>query len=293
MPQQDAARNAGVQAFHPAGHGDAHSAAAGGNGLFRQALALAADDYADTARVAGPGRAQGLALVECRRKAGDVLCPQGGNGGRHCPHLHHRHPHGGPHGGPQGLGGKHAGTAIAQQHAVKAERGGRAQQRAHVAGVLHPLKCQIPPAGLCLVQRVHRGAEDAEHALMSAHIGQLIGHMVLHQIVLPGQPGQLRALFQRCLGAEQGLQRSAAAELRAELAALGQKFPLTAPERPAGSKAAGIFDLCVFPAGDLFHAVLQKIQKYTKRTPAYFTTRGRLSGLYQAFFTVSTRAAKL
>ena len=78
MPQQDAARNAGVQAFHPVSHGDAHGAAAGGNGLFRQALALTADDYADTARVAGPGRAQGLALVECRRKAGDVLGPQGG-----------------------------------------------------------------------------------------------------------------------------------------------------------------------------------------------------------------------
>ena len=63
MPQQDAARNAGVQAFHPVGHGDAHGAAAGGNGLFRQALTLTADDYADTARVTGPGRAQGLALA--------------------------------------------------------------------------------------------------------------------------------------------------------------------------------------------------------------------------------------
>ena len=40
MPKQDAACNPGVQAFHPVGHGDAHRAVAGGDGLIGQALAL-------------------------------------------------------------------------------------------------------------------------------------------------------------------------------------------------------------------------------------------------------------
>ena len=73
MPQQDAARNAGVQAFHPVGHGDAHRAAAGSNGLIGQALTLAADDDADATGIAGLRRAQRLRLVQRSRKAGDAL----------------------------------------------------------------------------------------------------------------------------------------------------------------------------------------------------------------------------
>ena len=106
---------------------------------------------------------------------------------------------------------------------------------------------------------------------------------VVERLIILGSP---TITAEEVIGAEQGLQRSAAAELRAELAALGQKFPLTAPERPAGSKAAGIFDLCVFPAGDLFHAVLQKIQKYTKRTPAYLLR----AGVFQVFIRRSSRS---
>ena len=46
---------------------------------------------------------------------------------------------------------------------------------------------------------VHRGAEHAEHPLMGAHIGQLIGHMVFHKVVFTGQPGKLRALCHSAL----------------------------------------------------------------------------------------------
>ena len=139
MPQQNAARNARVQALHPVGHGDAHRAIAGADGLLRQALALAADDDADAARVAGLGRAQGLGLIKCRRQAGDPLCPQGGNGLRHLPGLDDRDADSRAHGGSEGLGGPDAGAAVTQQHAVKAKRRRRAQQGAHIAGVLHPL----------------------------------------------------------------------------------------------------------------------------------------------------------
>ena len=39
----------------------------------------------------------------------------------------------------------------------------------------------------------------AEHPLMGAHIGQLIGHMVFHKVVFTGQPGKLRALCHSAL----------------------------------------------------------------------------------------------
>ena len=202
MPQQDAARNTGVQALHPVGHGDAHRAGAGGNGLVGQALALAADDHAHAAGAAGLCRAQRLGLVQRSGQAGDALCPQLCHSLRHLTGFDDRDAHGRAHGGPQGLGGPHAGAAVAQQHAVKAKGGRTAQQRAHIAGVLHPFQRQIAPAGVHIVQRVHRGAEHPEHPLMGAHIGQLVRHMVLHQIVLPGQVGQLRAAGHGVLGIE-------------------------------------------------------------------------------------------
>ena len=199
MPQQDAARNAGVQAFHPVGHGDAHRVAAGSNGLIGQALTLAADDDADAAGIAGLRRAQRLRLVQRGSKAGDSLCAQLGDGIGHGTGFDHRDAHGGSHGSAQGLGGIHTGTAVAQDHTVKAKGRSRAQQSAHIAGVLHPFQRQIPPAGLHFVQCVHRGAEHAEHPLMGAHIGQLIGHMVFHKVVFTGQPGKLRALCHSAL----------------------------------------------------------------------------------------------
>ena len=117
-----------------------------------------------------------------------------------------------------------------------------------------------------------RRVEHAEHALMGAHIGQFIGHMVLHQIVLPRQSFQLGAFFSRRFGVKQGFQLRATGQLRAELAALGQKAALAAAERRTLRKAAGVFDLCVFPAGDFFsHAALQNIQKGRPRN----NTRGR------------------
>ena len=67
----------------------------------------------------------------------------------------------------------------------------------------------------------------------------------------------------------------------------------TSPARPAGRPAAGLPAPRAPPAGARLPAVLPTLLQSPKRTPAYFTTRGRLSGLYQAFFTVSTRAAKL
>ena len=280
MPQQDAARNAGIQAFHPVGHGDAHRAGAGGDGRIGQALTLAADDDADAAGIAGLRRAQRLGLVQRSRKAGDALFPQPGDGIGHGTGFDHRDAHGGSHGSPQGLGSPHAGTAVAQDHAVKAKGRCRAQQGAHVAGVLHPFQRQIPPAGLHLVQAVHRGAEHAEYPLMGAHIGQLVGHVILHKVVLAGQVCQLRALCHGALGIKQGLQLCAAGKLRAQLAALGQKAALTAAECRAGRKAAGIFDLCVFPAGDLFvhcippaesghsSAKKQKGQRLPQKAPA-------------------------
>ena len=80
MPEQDAARDAGVQALDPVGHGDADSAGAGSDGLIREALTLAADDDADAVRAAGRRRTQGLGLVEGGGKAGDALLPQQGDG---------------------------------------------------------------------------------------------------------------------------------------------------------------------------------------------------------------------
>ena len=91
---------------------------------------------------------------------------------------------------------------------------------------------------------------------MGAHIGQLVRHMVLHQIMLPWQTGQFRTLFHGALGVKQRFQLGTPDKLRAQLAALGQEAALTAAERRAGRKAAGVFDLCVFPAGDfLVHCV--------------------------------------
>ena len=150
MPEQDAARDAGVQALDPVGHGDADSAGAGGDGLIREALTLAADDDADAVRVAGRRRTQGLGLVEGGGKAGDVLLPQQGDGLGHLPRLDDGDAHRCAHGGPKGLGRKDAGAAVAEQHAVKAEGRRRAEQRSHVAGVLHPLEGEVAPAGLHL-----------------------------------------------------------------------------------------------------------------------------------------------
>ena len=116
---------------------------------------------------------------------------------------------------------------------------------------------------------MHRGAEHAEHSLMGTHIGELVRHMVLHQIMFTGQREQLRAFFGSGPGVEQRFQLSPAAKLRAELAPLGQKTPLAAAEGRTGRKAAGVFDLRVVPAGDFFvHASSSRIQKDTKRTPA-------------------------
>ena len=161
---------------------------------------------------------------------------------------------------------------------------------------------------------------------MGAHIGQLVGHVILHKVVLAGQVCQLRALCHGALGIKQGLQLCAAGKLRAQLAALGQKAALTAAECRAGRKAAGIFDLCVFPAGDLFvHCIppaesghssvkKQKGQRlpqkllrqgtalkhcFRPQEPRIQNGRPRIragvtmQGLDQAFLTVSTRAAKL
>jgi len=92
---------------------------------------------------------------------------------------------------------------------------------------------------------------------MGAHVCQLVRHMILYQIMLARQSGKLRALFQRIFGIKQGLQLCTAANLRAQLAPFGQKAPLGAAECCTGSKAAGVFYFCVFPAGDLFvHAFL-------------------------------------
>jgi len=161
---------------------------------------------------------------------------------------------------------------------------------------------------------------------MGAHVSQLVRHMILYQIVLARQSGKLRALFQRIFGIKQGLQLCAPGKLRAQFAPFGQKTPLGAAECCTGSKAAGVFYFCVFPAGDLFvHAFLlnrcvcfgynrkraasaadfcgralprclvslaaknARIQNGRPRIRAGVT----MQGLYQAFFTVSTRAAKL
>ena len=257
MPQQDAARDTGVQAFHPVGHGDAHRAVAGGDGFISQALSLAADDHADAAGIPGLCRAERLGLVQRRRKAGDTFFPQQSDGLRHGTGLDDRDAHRRTHGGAQGLGGVDTGAALAEDDTVKAKGGRTAQQSAHVAGVLHPFQRQIPPAGAHLLQSVHRGAEHPEHPLMGAHVCQLVRHMILYQIMLARQSCKFRALFQRIFGIKQGLQLCAPGKFRAQLAPLGQKTPLGAAECCTGSKAAGVFYFCVFPAGDLFvHAFL-------------------------------------
>ena len=121
---------------------------------------------------------------------------------------------------------------------------------------------------------MHRRAEDAEHPLMGAHVGELIRHVIFHQKMLAGQFQNFRALFGGRSRIKQCFQLGPAAKLRAELPPLGQKAALTAAERRTGGQAAGIFDLCVFAAGDFFvHAGSSGIPIHTKRTPAYFYAR--------------------
>ena len=127
---------------------------------------------------------------------------------------------------------------------------------------------------------MHRGAEDAEHPLMGPHVGQLIGHMVFHKVVFARQLRKFRAFFQCRLGAEEGLQLCAPAKLGAELPPLSQKAALGPAECPAGRQTAGVFDFCVFPAGDLLHPSFLQLPKHTKRTPAYLIRAGVFFKVY-------------
>lgn len=109
-------------------------------------------------------------------------------------------------------------------------------------------------------------------------------------MVLPGAARPARALFQRCLGAEQSLQR------RACLRAPGRTRPR--PEisphcagTPRWKQGGRHVDLCAFfPAGD---AVRSSEDILIYRNAAYFTTRGRLRNLYQAFLRSRPGSSKL
>ena len=72
----------------------------------------------------------------------------------------------------------------------------------------------------------------------------------------------------------------APAKLGAELPPLGQKAALGPAERPAGRQTAGVFDFCVFPAGDLLHPSFLQLPKHTKRTPAYLIRAGVFFKVY-------------
>src|SRR5699024_12385307 len=78
VPQQDAAGNAGVEAFHAIGHGDADGPVAGVDGLLGEALPLAADDDAHPA-LPCPGGAQRLGAVEGGGQALDAPAAQRGD----------------------------------------------------------------------------------------------------------------------------------------------------------------------------------------------------------------------
>ena len=60
----------------------------------------------------------------------------------------------------------------------------------------------------------------------------------------------------------------------------GQKAALGPTERPAGRQTAGVFDFCVFPAGDLLHPSFLQLPKHTKRTPAYLIRAGVFFKVY-------------
>ena len=64
LPQQHAAGHTGVQAFHLVCHRDTHSQVTGGHGGIRQALALAANDYAESLRELLPGFTQRAGVVQ-------------------------------------------------------------------------------------------------------------------------------------------------------------------------------------------------------------------------------------
>ena len=105
-------------------------------------------------------------------------------------HLHSRQR---PHGGLHGLGSKHIGRVGRTHDVVNAPPVGDANDRPHVAGILHSVECQTEVAGGRCEQDIGVGVdglrlfEDGQHALRSAlvrHTRQLVGRDIdaLHHV---------------------------------------------------------------------------------------------------------------
>ena len=191
--------------------------------------------------------------------------------------LDDRDAHSRAHGGPEGLGGPNAGAAVAQQHAVKAERRRRAQQGAHIAGVLHPLQRQIPPA---------RSAPLPAYAPACGTRRTRPDGCPRRPVCRPHGPppdsapqaefASSGAFFSRRFGVEQGFQLRATGQLRAELAALGQKAALAAAERRTLDARRQAYLIFAFSRLVIFFIVMPASARTYKKDARVINTRGRL-----------------
>ena len=166
MPQQHAARHCRVQTLDAVCHRDADGHVAGLDGPVRQALPLAADDDAQPAREIVPGLVQRTGAVERRRQRRHAAGTQRGQRGGQIVAVQRRQPPRRTHRGPQRLGRQRRRAARPQHNGIKAERGSAAQQRTHVAGVLHALQHQNAAGRVQRVRGRHGRFKQGKHALI-------------------------------------------------------------------------------------------------------------------------------
>ena len=155
------------------------------------------------------------------------------------------------HRGPQRFGRQRRRAARSQHDGVKAEGRGAAQQRTHVAGVLHALQRQDAVGRVQRVSGRHGRLKQRKHALVGLGTAELFRHMGRD---LGGvESCQFRRFGQRRRRGIHHARRAVFRQFQAEFWPFGKEHAVGGTLLFGIAHSTGVFDLGVIAAGDRFH----------------------------------------